>query len=521
MFADVAVAVYPDHPKYSEYLGRELIIPLTDKRIPVIADSAVDPEFGTGALKITPGHDQNDWDIWQKHQGRQLVHDDYTLAVDHRGKLTKNTPFAGRNVTEGRLQTVAQLEKEGFIQKRDPKYSHRVGHCYRCNRTIEPLPLPQFFLKTRKMADKALAAVNAKEVRVHGAGREAILKQWLENLKDWNISRQIVWGIRLPVWYKISQQDSLAVTWIDKKGQVKPQASLNTYLKQNHSLAEIEAGIQSLLALPNAEYVVSLERPGEDYIQETDTFDTWFSSGQWPVVALKTNQPGDFEYYYPTSLMETAYDILIFWVMRMLMLGIELTGKTPFSDVYLHGLIRDEKGLKMSKSKGNVINPLSLVDKYGADALRMALVMSSAPGQDKNVGENTIKGMRNFSNKIWNSARFVSGAEIPATGKGDEEFYLKLNEVITKIDDLLEDLKPGLAAETVYNEFWHWFCDDCIERGKNGQLGKEALNFGLQTFLKLLHPFAPFVTEAIWAELSLPGLLATSDWPTVSVKLKR
>ena len=300
-----------------------------------------------------------------------------------------------------------------------------------------------------------------------GAGQEKILRHWLKNLKDWNISRNIVWGIRIPAWYS-----------------------------------------------PDGKFVVSIEKPEGDYIQETDTFDTWFSSGQWPVVTLKTNDKLDFEKFYPTTVMETGYDILPFWVMRMMLLGIYMTGKSPFKTVYLHGLVRDAQGRKMAKSVGNVINPLEIVEKYGTDALRFALVMSSTPAQDKSVGENSFRGMRNFSNKIWNASRFVK--EFANDAPEDKEFNKKLNKIIDTATKYLDKYKIGLASEYLYNEFWHWYCDEIIEEAKQRKINKKDLLHGLITFLKLLHPFMPFVTEAVWRELGNESLLISSSWPSIS-----
>jgi valyl-tRNA synthetase len=263
-------------------------------------------------------------------------------------------------------------------------------------------------------------------------------------------------------------------------------------------------------------YVISDEKPkkspkGMEWVQETDTFDTWFSSGQWPVAALAAS---DFKYFYPTQVMETGYDILFFWVARMLMLGLYLTGEVPFKTVYLHGLVRDEKGQKMSKSKGNVIDPLEMVGKYGADALRMALVMGTTPGKDKAVGEGSIRGMRNLGNKIWNAARFIKMAEKSARGKKDKEFLKNIDQIAMATTSHLENFKIGFGAEHLYNEFWHWFCDECIEKSKEGKISNEALEKGLKVFLKLLHPFVPFVTEAVWQEMEFPGLLMMKKWPT-------
>ena len=378
----------------------------------------------------------------------------------------------------GRQRINRRRSKEkGLIVKIEENYQHTLAVCYRCGRTIEPLPLPQFYLKVKPLTEKVLAALKKGEVKIYGSGHDKILKHWLTQLEDWNISRQIVWGIRMPIWFKNGNKE---------------------------------------------DFVVSKTSPGKDYVQETDTFDTWFSSGQWPVVTLGSL----FKKFYPTSLMETGYDILPFWVMRMLMLGIYMTGKVPFEKVYLHGLVRDEKGQKMSKSKGNAINPVSVVEKYGADALRMSLVMSTTAGRDSATGEGKIRGMRNLTNKIWNAARYIlsnpnnSNKDTPSLRKGvslekERPYFDHLKKVIADVTKQLEDLKPGLGAETVYNEFWHWFCDQKIEEAKEGKISQAALLDGLRIFLKLLHPFVPFVTEAVWQQLpeTKEKLLITASWP--------
>lgn len=476
LLGDVAVAVNPKDKRYSDLIGTLVKLPLTDREIPIVADEMVDMKFGTGAVKITPAHDANDWEVAVR-QGWNLseIVKEHTI-IGTNGKMTQSTgKYAGLNITEAREQIVVDL---GVLLVETKPHTHNVGHCYRCHRVIEPLPMAQFFVKVESLTKGALKALDDKETIILGAGREKILRHWLENLRDWNISRQIVWGIRIPVWYKNGDKN---------------------------------------------DYVVSKTSPGEDYIQETDTFDTWFSSGQWPVLTLKTGQEGDFETYYPTDVMETAYDILPIWVVRMMLLGIYMTGKSPFKTVYLHGLVRDEQGRKMSKSIGNVINPLDLCDKYGTDALRMALVMSTAPGVDSSTGENKVRGMRNFGNKIWNAARFIrEPKEIKAlelkTGKGekDQKFNEKLSQTIEEVDRLLEENKIGLASEMVYNEFWHWFCDEAIEQNKRGEISDNCLEKGLSDFLKLLHPFVPFVTEAVWQEVfPNEGLLISAKWPEV------
>ncbi len=513
IFADVAVAIHPTHPRAAELKDRQVRNPLTGALLPIITDEAVDPEFGTGALKITPAHDPTDYEIGQRHNLP------FIQAIGFDGRLLETTSpdYVGLKVMPAREKSVAELKEKGLLDHIDSAYHHNVSTCYRCGSVIEPLPMAQFFIRVKPLTKPVLAALDRQETTVHGAGHDKILKHWLTNLHDWNISRQIVWGIRMPIWYEATKTN-LTIKFITKQQEVV--TGLIDELLQRYSIEEIEAGLQSLSAPKEADYVVSRTKPGENYLQETDTFDTWFSSSQWPVVSLKTNKPGDFDYYYPTAVMETAYDILMFWVMRMMMMGVYLTGKMPFKDVYLHGLVRDEKGQKMSKSKGNVVNPLTLVEKYGADALRMALVMSTTAGHDSAVGEMKVKGMRNFTNKVWNAARFVQmkQAESVTTDQvHDEEFTTYLNRTITLITQQLNDFKIGLAAETAHNEFWHWYCDIAIEQCKKGEISTTVLFEGLKTWLRLLHPFMPFVTEAIWQEVVTDNsLLIHQSWPSAN-----
>lgn len=481
-FGDTAVAVNPKDKRYKDWVGKEVEVEgLMGKfKMKVIADNYVDQDFGTGVVKVTPAHDPNDFEIWQRHK-QEIPGPKQVIGFD--GKLNELTgKYAGLGVNEARKRVVEDLRVEGLLEKVDENYSHSIGVCYRCGTVIEPLPLPQWFIRVKALSQKALKVLKARRVKIIGAGHDKILRHWLTNLKDWNISRQIVWGIRMPIWY----------------------------CKKEHVM-------------------VSREKPkkcpecgGKELTQETDTFDTWFSSAQWPFATLKANQSGDFERFYPTQVMETAYDILIFWVMRMLMMGLYVTDKVPFETVYLHGLIRDEKGQKMSKSRGNAINPLDIVSVYGADALRMALVIRSTPGLDKNVGEGDVRAMRNLTNKIWNSARYVvSRISNQAPKTNDKIFKQKLDKVVSEITQQLEKFKIGLAAETAYNQFWHWFCDEAIESNKRQEISDKVLLEGLVTFLKLLHPFVPFVTEAVWGEISnlrkYPDqMLINSKWPTVS-----
>ena len=490
-FGDTAVAVHPKDKRYQQYIGKEIEAEglLGRFKIKVIGDEYVDLKFGTGVVKVTPAHDQNDFEAGKRHnlEIKQVIGFD--------GRLNEKTgPYQGLKVLQAREKVVEDLKKKGLMEKIDENYLHSVGVCYRCGTTIEPLPLSQFFIKVKPLTEKVLLALKEKKVKIYGSGHDKILRHWLKNLYDWNISRQIVWGIRIPVWYP---------------------TSLN--------LPAGKAGLRGA----SSDFVVAKKSPGKDYVQETDTFDTWFSSAQWPFVTLRasgragrTGRSGDFERFYPTSLMETGYDILPFWVMRMLMMGLYLTGKVPFEKVYLHGLVRDEKGQKMSKSKGNVMNPVEVIEKYGADALRMALVMSTTAGQDSAVGEGKIRGMRNLTNKIWNAARYIiSNKDTPSLRKevslDNASFYKELRQITKAITKQLDDLKPGLAAETVYSKFWHWFCDQKIEEAKEGKISQAALLEGLRTFLKLLHPFVPFVTEAVWQQLpeTKEKLLIQSQWP--------
>lgn len=545
-FGDTAVAVNPKDRRYTKWVGKDIEVQglLGKFSMKVIADDYVDPEFGTGVVKVTPAHDPHDFEIWQRHRGEMPGP---KQVIGFNGKLNELAgPYAGLSVKKAREAVTRDLRNAGLLEKTDDNYVHALGVCYRCLTPIEPLPLPQFFIDVAPLTKAVLAALKQKRVRILGAGYDKVLKHWLTNLRDWNVSRQIVWGIRMPVYYQVyspsmsagrkklkvkSQNQEIFVSFLDSKKHLV--SGKIGELLQTHTLEEINAGLQELRAPVDAEYVVSPTAPGNAFIQETDTFDTWFSSAQWPFVTLRSSQAGDFKRFYPTDVMETAYDILIFWVMRMLMMGLYQTGEVPFRTVYLHGLIRDEKGHKMSKSLGNIINPLDVTREYGADALRMALVIRSTPGQDKNVGEGDIRAMRNLTNKVWNAARYVLSRisndqfliskHLPSSN--DQIFKQKLDAVIESVTKQLEEFRIGLAAETVYNEFWHWYCDDCIERNKRAELSDDALLEGLVVFLKLLHPFIPFVSEAAYQELRgvLPQtgkkkytdsqLLITAEWP--------
>jgi len=488
IFADVAVAVNPKDKKYKKYIGKIAIVPLINKEVPIIADELVAIGFGTDALKITPAHDTTDFEIGQKHNLPIIS------IINKHGKMQNVPPeFTGLKPRAARELVVKKLEEAGLLIKTEP-LKHSVGICYRCNTVIEPLLENQWFIKVEKLAQQALGAVENKEVKFTAVKYEKTAMHWLTNLKDWNISRQIVWGIRIPAWH-CEECDKWTIT-----DGVTPK-------KCSHCSAT-------------------------NIVQDKDTFDTWFSSGQWPFALLKTNSREDFEYFYPTTVMETGFDILFFWVIRMIMLGIYVTGKVPFEDVLLHGLVRDNKGVKISKSKGNVINPVEMVDKYGSDALRMSLVWGALVENDISISEDKVRGQKHFANKVWNASRFVlmnledykivSRETISRNlTHSDKEIINKYESLIKAVTSNIENYKLNFAAESLYSFFWHDFCDQYIESTKvrinnesDGKLAAQyTLDYVLKGTLKLLHPFMPFVTEVIWENLDQKTPLIISEWP--------
>lgn len=467
IFADVAVAVNPKDKRFEKLVGLTAKIPLFNREVPVITDNLVDITTGTGALKITPAHDPTDFEIGQKHKLPSIS------IIDNSGRMV-GTPekYVGMKAEAAREEVVKDLQEAGKIVKVETIH-HTVGTCYRDHGVIEPMISKQWFLEVKPLVKKSMEAVKKGKVKFAAKKYEKIAKNWYKNLRDWNISRQIVWGIRIPAW-----RCDKCLEW----------------------------------TITNGEIPTTCDNCGHDKLnQDTDTFDTWFSSGQWPFATLKTTKPGDFEYFYPTSVMETAYDILPFWVIRMIMLGIYATDEVPFEEVLIHGLVRDKEGQKISKSKGNVINPIEMAEKYGADALRMGILWGALVENDVALSEENINAQRKFCNKLWNASRFVSG--FSAEAKNNESFDKHLHEVVKDTTKYLEKYKLNQAAELLYSEFWHWYCDECIENSKKGEIGGEQLKNGLLVFLKLLHPFMPFITEQIWDELGEKELLITSLWP--------
>jgi len=455
-FGDTAVAVHPQDKRYQKWIGKEFTYQslIGPKKMKVVADEAVDPQFGTGVVKVTPGHDLADFEIGQRHHLKIIN------VIDQQGKLTKAAgKFAGLTVNQARKAVVTELQKKGEIVKIE-KITHAVGHCQRCGTTTEPEVSQQWFVKTKELAEPAIEAVKSGQIKIIPKRFEKVYLHWLENIKDWCISRQLWWGHPIPI-----------------KG-------------------------------------------------EADTLDTWFSSGLWPFSTLGwPKKTADFKNFFPNNVRETAYDILFFWVAREIMLSLFLTGKIPYEIVYLHGLIRDQHGQKMSKTAGNVLDPLEITKKYGTDALRMALIVGNAPGNDLSLSEEKVKAYRNFANKIWNASRFILSYEEKAkkivyTSHPDDLWIIgETKKIIKQITNHLNRYRFDLAAEEIYHFFWHTFCDQYLEMSKKRRSEtQQTLLQVLATSLKLLHPFMPFLTEQIWQlakdqEFFKEKALIIAQWP--------
>lgn len=505
IFADTAVAVNPKDKRYQKLIGKKAVVPIINKEIPIIADSLVDIKFGTGALKITPGHDATDFEIGQKHKLPIL------LVIDKQGRMI-NTPekYLGLKAEIAREKVAEDLQEGNFVVKKE-KIKHLVSVCYKDKGLIEPLPEEQWFIKVEKLAKNALSAIKGKKVRFASKKYERIATNWLTNLKDWNISRQIVWGIRIPAWFCNNCKN-----WTITEGE----APKSCQFCKNKNIK-----------------------------QDKDTFDTWFSSGQWPYATLVADKSEeikipistkakkeieDLKNFYPTSVMETGFDIIPFWVIRMIMLGLYATGEVPFKEVLIHGLVRDKEGQKISKSKGNVINPLEMSSKYGTDALRAAMVWGAKIENDISLSEDNIKGQRNFANKIWNIARFIklTGASsnwgkekpVPKT-KDDIEILKAVRKTIQEVTSQIERYNFNEAIKRIYDFIWHDLADRYIEsiktkteEGTKIKGGSTAvLQEVFKTCLILLHPFMPYITEAVWKELKISKKpLIIEGWPTLT-----
>ena len=485
MLGDTAVAVHPDDPRYDGIRGRNVTLPIMGRAIPVVGDAAIDPEFGTGALKVTPAHDPVDFEVGQRHQLETVN------VIGEDGRMTAVAgKYAGVDRSDARREVAAELDGLGVLEKVED-LRHSVGHCQRCASVVEPLISLQWFVDVgrhtapQSIAGKAYAAVADGDIRIVPERFTRVYLNWLENIRDWCISRQLWWGHRIPVWY-CGQCVHLTVA-VDDPAACESCGA---------------AGLR----------------------QDPDVLDTWFSSGLWPHSTLGWPEAtADFDYFYPTTVLETGYDILFFWVARMIMLGIENTGQVPFRTVYLHGLIRDGSGAKMSKTRGNTMDPLELLEKYGTDALRFALTTGTAPGNDLRFTENRLESGRNYANKIWNAARFViaglaqaeSAAELegwshhpPAPQHREDRWIVsRLERVTAEVNRCLQSFELGEAQQRLYDFIWNDFCDWYIEmaklrlRANSPPSPRPALAYVLERILRLLHPFMPFITEEVWQNL--------------------
>ncbi len=536
MLGDTAVAVHPNDKRYQNLIGTKITLPLVGREIPIIGEDTIDPQFGTGVVKVTPSHSPEDYDMAKKH-GLEFIR-----IFDYDGRSNQNVPEKYRGLFPNQLRqlVIDDLNNAGLMEKIED-YSHEVGHCYKCGRPIEPITAPQWFVKIAPLATPAIEAAKSGQVKFFPLRFKKTYLDWMANIRDWNISRQIVWGPRIPAWYCLDCHPQIKINFLDKDKHLVSDFYSN--IKNKYSLEEINNGLQSLVAPVEANFVV--DNPGEcpcchsrSMLQETDTFDTWFLSGQWPLSTLgfNTADPSksspDFSYFYPTTVMDTMWDILFFWVARMIMFGLYLTKDVPFKTVHLHARCVDSKGQKMSKSKGNVIDPLTMTEKYGTDALRFSLVYGIGPASDFVISEDKIRAHRNFVNKIWNASRFVLmiADKFPdvvfkkdfvstLSDSTDIEIISKLNSIIISTTKKIDKYQFGQASEDLYQFFWHDFCDIYIESAKNrGEEIVPVLLTVLITSLKLLHPFIPFVTESIYQNLVAKfkleePLLISSTWP--------
>ncbi len=509
LFADTAVAINPKDDRYKDYEGKKIKLPLTDRTIPIIADEYVDTEFGTGALKVTPGHDHNDWKIGQRHNLESLS------TIDRNGLMMKPAgEFKGMKVKDARKATIAKLEEQGLLLKKEP-HTHEVGHCDRSGVAIEPLISTQWFMKMDSMAKNALAAAKTsnqekRALRYFPEFWDKTYFEWLENIQDWCISRQLWWGHQIPAWHC---SDCLQITVPKTMSDGEPTKCIHC--------------------------------GSEKITQETDVLDTWYSSGLWPITTLGwPNDSADLNFYYPKtkysderepkelySLMETGSDIIFFWVSRMLMMCTELMdGRIPFEDVYLHAMVRDEKGQKMSKTKGNVVDPMDIINEHGADALRLTLLVLSGGGRNVNFNIKRLEGYKAFLNKLWNAVRFtmpnLSDSEVNGESGGGKSIPYKLpseaelresnfvnrwilsrlNETIQEVNKYFQDYRFDMAFNTTYQFVWYEFCDwylECFKSSDKSKTDKQTLAFCINQILHLLHPIAPFITEEIYR--ALPG----------------
>lgn len=507
IFGDTAIAVNPDDERYQDLIGGFVHLPLTDRIIPIVADEHADPSYGTGAVKITPAHDFDDFEVGERHNLERIQ----VIGEDGRMTAATGPNYQGLTTEECRKKVLEDLEAQGLLRG-EKKITHSVAHCYKCGTVIEPMLKQQWFIDVKRLAAEAIKHLENNEIKFHPANKKKVLINYLEGLKDWNISRQIPWGIAIPM-FRQTETDKVP-EWI---------------FDTRTNLTKIEIG-------------------GVHYYRDEDTFDTWFSSSHWPIVCTNWEE-GMENPYYPLNVMETGADILFAWVARMIMMGVYVTGEVPFREVYLHGLVLDEHGQKMSKSKGNVINPIELVTKYGSDAFRLGILRGRSAGMNQAFSENSVVSGRNLCNKLWNVARFIqgmvdeartdspvaveiateeqsadivnegavaAGAELPYStdNMGEDWICRELTACKEEVEDDFANYRFSEAVETLYSTIWDKYADWFIESQKIYK-NIPLLKATLEMILKMLHPFAPFVTEAIWQSLSwTDGLLIVSKWPS-------
>ena len=494
MLGDTAIAVHPDDERYKDLIGKMALLPIVNREIPIVADTYVDKEFGTGAVKITPAHDPNDFEVGLRHDLEEIniLNDDGTIN-ENGGK------FAGMDRYEAREAIVKELEEEGYLVKIEP-HNHNVGTHDRCHTTVEPMVKKQWFVRMDELAKPAIEAVKNGDLRFVPEHFDRTYLHWLENIRDWCISRQLWWGHRIPAYY------------CDECGEI--------VVSRNQPDVCPKCGCKHLT-------------------QDEDTLDTWFSSALWPFSTLGwPEQTEDLDYFYPTNVLVTGYDIIFFWVIRMVFSGYEHTGKCPFHDVFIHGLVRDEQGLKMSKPVGNGIDPLEVIDQYGADALRLTLVTGNAPGNDMRFSEKKIIASRNFANKVWNASRFMlmniekadlSQVTLADLTPADKWILSKANTLVKEVTDNMENYELGIAVAKLHDFIWEEFCDWYIEMVKPRLYNDEdatkaaalyTLKSVLTIVLKLLHPYMPFITEEIFCSMQdEEESIMVSDWPVFKEEL--
>lgn len=483
LFGDVAVAVNPEDTRYKGMIGKFVKLPLTDREIPIIADEHADPEYGTGAVKITPAHDFDDFEVGERHDLPRIQ------VISEEGKMI-NVPaeYEGLTTAECRKKVLRDLKEQGLLRG-EKKIVHSVAHCYKCGTVLEPMLKKQWFVDVEKLATTAMAHLEKGEIKFYPENKGRVLINYLRGLKDWNISRQIPWGIAIPMFRKATGEATDEPDWIFDR---------RTHLKE-------------------------IEKGGVRYVRDEDTFDTWFSSAHWPIVCTDWTE-GNYNPYYPLSVMETGADILFAWVARMIMIGLYVTGEVPFREVYLHGLVLDAHGAKMSKSKGNVINPMDLVTRFGSDAFRLGILRGRSAGMNQAFSENSVIAGRNLCNKLWNISRLVQSivdeeadsvahAPYDTLNMGEDWICREIDECLSAVEHDMRDYRFAEAVEVLYSTIWDKYADWFLESQKIFR-NVPLLKATLEAILIALHPFAPFVTEAIWQNLSwTEGFIVTAKWP--------